>query len=734
MIAIKITEKTRLGYMTVAFNLSVEQGNQIAYEFSKKNKLTKAVYFQGKFWLIRHPNDQGKKIQKWQEQLNEIAINLQIKEGFLDLTIQKLDKVEHPEAHILAQLASHILRREVSQDIWKFFLDIDKQIAERINIYRYLKISPETFSNKAALIFDWRTSGKYPGTLKNYWLKSQKNNDILKGLNVENRFISGNNGIIEEIIGYCNDEQKAKLLNYPDIHSKTREIIENSSIDDPIVSVKTTHWGKESYAHYVIDGLNILINEDNSKYLGIDYEFYRSKTKISLHEWLELLIKAQRNSSQVLNEWGIEVEKKYVSSQNYSKNFDISKFNQDSVKLCFGNNTIVSRSQIKEGLKKGGVYRRHKDFQDLSNKIQVVILNLCKLKDDSFLRNLNSQLEIVKFPINFIEKIPLEIEGGMSEKDAVLIEKEIERIVALEPDLVITILPIGDKALDHTERGSYYYHTSHQLIPRGIASQMIKEENLNNNYIINNIVLGILAKLGNLPFILAEPLKVADYFIGLDVAHERKRKTGGTKNACACVRIYGASGQFIKYKLADSRIEGEEIPIEVIRKLLPFEDLFEKKVLIFRDGRFKGKEINFLKERAEAIGAKFIFVEITKTGACRLFNQLTLLDQEGKKNQITLQKPSQYLIFKHSEREATIATTKPLTGLVQPIRVTIAQDGEIPSLDDVLEAVIKLCLLHHGSYKEAGIPMPIYSSDKIGYKTLKGLYHLEREGEKQWWH
>ncbi len=55
-------------------------------------------------------------------------------------------------------------------------------------------------------------------------------------------------------------------------------------------------------------------------------------------------------------------------------------------------------------------------------------------------------------------------------------------------------------------------------------------------------------------------------------------------------------------------------------------------------------------------------------------------------------------------------------------------------LNDVIEAVIKLCLLHHGSYTEAGIPMPIFASDKIGYKSLKGLFHVRGEGERQWWH
>lgn len=75
-----------------------------------------------------------------------------------------------------------------------------------------------------------------------------------------------------------------------------------------------------------------------------------------------------------------------------------------------------------------------------------------------------------------------------------------------------------------------------------------------------------------------------------------------------------------------------------------------------------------------------------------------------------------------------------MAGLSQPIRITIREEGVKPPLNDVIEAVIKLCLLHHGSYKEAGIPMPIFASDKIGYKSLKGLFHVQGEGEKQWWH
>lgn len=526
-----------------------------------------------------------------------------------------------------------------------------------------------------------------------------------------------------------NERPKKVFITFDNVKFPVYFKIENSEASDIIVAVKTRRWGEDSYPHYVLNGLEIPINRDNAKHLGVNYDFYQRKTKIPLNEWLKLLIKAHKNTSNQLANWGIEIEGKYINYQNYSQNFYVSKFNQDSVKLLFGDNVIKSRSQIKSGLKEGGVYRRHENFNNPSIPLQVVVLKLCQAKASNFLKRLENQLKNLKFPVSYIERTFINIEGNMSETDAAKIEEKIKKIIGgLRPDLVITILPKHDKELDHTERGSYYYHISHQLIPQGIASQMISEENLNNSNILNNTVLGILAKLGNLPFIFAEPLKVANYFIGLDVARERKTKTAGTINACACVRIYGANGDFIRYKLDNGTLEGEEISIRILRKLVPFEELSQKTVLILRDGRFRGKEISFLKERAEAINAKFIFVEITKRGACRLFHQY----KEGET--IGLQKPPQYLIFKHSEKQVTIVTTKPPTGLSQPIRITIREEGIIPALNDVIEAVIKLCLLHHGSYTEAGIPMPIFASDKIGYKSLKGLSHVQGTGERQWWH
>ena len=94
MIALQTTDQTRLGYLTVNSDLTQDKGNQIAYEFSKKNKFhIISIYHKGKFFIIVHPK--ADKITKniWQEKLTQISKDLQTKIGSLDLTIQKLETI-----------------------------------------------------------------------------------------------------------------------------------------------------------------------------------------------------------------------------------------------------------------------------------------------------------------------------------------------------------------------------------------------------------------------------------------------------------------------------------------------------------------------------------------------------------------------------------------------------------------------------------------------------------------
>lgn len=719
ILEVSLSPNTTIYCFNTVSHLSVQQGRRIASRFSWQNSTVKAVYDQGKFWLISHPTDNNDQ-SNWQEQFSAIAQQLRSEIGSVDLTLTA-ETFDSPPPRIISQLARQILNGKASKQ------DVIVEQQKHYQIYRELELIPELiFPERSGIALNWKTSIKPTETIKDYWLRTNKNSNQLLNLQVKNRF-ANRTGIIDSIIGTCETERD-RLLNY-DLIPSTRRVIENSKDEDLVVCVKDNQG---AYGDYVIEGLELVINEENASLVGLtDYETYRKQAIMNVSQWQKLLEQGKQVAQKTLKEWEFKVGSNYVNSVDY-KNILLcpSNFNKDKIKLEFGNNIKSPRNQLNNGFKKGGIYYLNPKFRP-QKTIQAIALKLCQNKAGNYLDNLSSALNQRNFSINFVEKISLEVKGNMSEQDVAKIDKELERLIFVNnPDLFLTILPEGDKQLDDTNQGSYYHYISQKLLKQGIPSQMVSVENLNNQYIINNIVLGILAKLGNLPFVLADPLRVANVFLGLDVARLRKSNRKGTQNACACVRLYGSKGEFLKYYLEQDQVEGEEIPARVLRKFTPNQDLANKTALIFRDGRFRGEELKFLQERGEAINTDFIFVEITKDKTCRLFNY-----QQDTTGRETLQIPSQYLLFRHSDQEATVVTTNPSpsVGLASPIRITIREEGIVPSFRDVLEATLKLCLLHHGSYKEPKLPVPIHHSDRIGYKALKGLYHTNPEGYCQWW-
>ena len=55
------------------------------------------------------------------------------------------------------------------------------------------------------------------------------------------------------------------------------------------------------------------------------------------------------------------------------------------------------------------------------------------------------------------------------------------------------------------------------------------------------------------------------------------------------------------------------------------------------------------------------------------------------------------------------------------------------SLSKLVEATLKLTLLHHGSLKTPGLPIPIFGADRIAYRVLLGNAPTILDGDRQWW-
>jgi argonaute-like protein implicated in RNA metabolism and viral defense len=377
-------------------------------------------------------------------------------------------------------------------------------------------------------------------------------------------------------------------------------------------------------------------------------------------------------------------------------------------------------------LSEGGIYRRSKYFsQEIPIFIAEVDLIQSNVSGNRFMSEVAKQLN--RFRCKFSRLNPdepkLNIENLDNPSGRAELDEKLEELLTIKPDLVFIFLPQSDRERDEDDNGSLYHRIYAKLLKRGIATQFVYEKNLRDvdaRYILNQVMPGLLGKLGHIPFILAEPLAIADVFVGLDVARKTKLRLSGTTSACAGVCFYGKQGEFLRAKSEDAIIEGEEIPGRFLEALLPAGELKGKTVAIYRDGRFCGNEAQCLADWAVVIKAKFILIECCKSGCPRLYN---LFGTESP----YIQAPDRGTALKLSDREAIIVTTKiePKIGVPRPIRLKIRPEGHQVSINDVLKTTLKLTLLHYGSLKSPKLPVMLHGADRIAGLRLRGVYLSE---------
>lgn len=727
MFVSEIFPLTTLQYNIWCFRLSPEVdrevGNRISWRFSQQFPDIIVIWHNGFFWVLGKLNQYMPNAEEWKSALKTIEIKLKQDIGEREHIIQPL-RQPNVTPEILAELAVRTLK------ITRPFLSPVLNPNEQVLVKREVDFWAETVeiegNIRPALSFTTHSSFNYKGDLADFFSNHPFRQDpekLLVALKV--RDIERNSyATIVEISGTI-DELGDKLIEEATGAISRQALIEalEDNPDQPVVSVR---FGKDKRLfQYAMKALRPCVTPETANRFDINYGDLLKLSKISYSDRKQLLLGYKEDANQVLALYGFQVQNSINSKQN-PELFIAPKVNLANVKLLFGGGIIGEQGKILAGLK-GGVYRRHKKYADKSVPIHIAAIKIFDTKI-SLLKDVRKRLK----DYGFSTLIPQEstkavsIAGLSGSEIRAKVEDAVDELMENDPDIVLVFLPTSDRKAE--EQDSLYTWIYSRLLRRGIASQVIYEDTLQKvqaNYLLNQVIPGILAKLGNLPFVLAEPLVIADYFIGLDISRNSKKRVVGSVNACASVRLYGNRGDFEGYRIESDTIEGEEIPQRILENFFPKSQLKGKTVLIYRDGRFCGDEVKHLLARADAIGAKFILVECAKSGIPRLYNSIN-------KN---ITAPTQGLALRLSQREAIIITTSVLEkmGLPLPLRLKIHPGGHQVSIEDLVDATLKLTLLHHGSLKSPRLPIPLFGSDKIAYRRLQGIYPGASEGDRQFW-
>ncbi|MBD2001646.1 MULTISPECIES: Piwi domain-containing protein [Cyanophyceae] len=715
------TSQPKLMCFRLTPEIERKDGNRLSYHFSRKLSETVVIWQKPYFWVLAASNrelpsqdklrDALETIQKEVEDFGDCFLSFQwVRQPQLtpwilsQLAVQVLNKTKFDYSVALSDNGVEV-RREL--DFWAETIELEGELQPALGLTICSRI---VFQENLA---DFYENHPY----------RQNPEQLLIGLKVQ-EIERGGKATIIAIVGTM-EEHREELLEKA-TGSTSKQALREAPNNQPVVAVQ---FGKNpKQFHYAMAALRPCVTSETADQFEVEYGKLLKATKISHKDRTNLLASYKQTAANALTAYGFQLERS-INSIQLPTLFWKPQIPLEETTLLFGKGVTGKRGEVLKGLSKGGVYRRHAEYQDTSRAIRIAALKLCDLKVSPFLKLLEQRLNSYGFKSNVIDTETLSVSNLSVAEARAAVENAVNKLVEVPTDIVLTVLPQSDRASDYKDEGSFYFQIYSQLLRRQIASQMIYDDTLSNQnnyqYVLHQVIPGILAKLGNLPFILAEPLEVADYFIGLDISRVCKKKQSGTMNACASVRLYSKQGEFIRYQLEDDLIEGEEIPPRLLERLLPAAKLENKTVLIYRDGSFVGKEVNYLVKRAKAIGSKFILVECKKSGVPRLYNI----------NQKVVTAPSQGLALRLSSREAILVTTKvpDKVGLARPLRLTVHQEGHQASIEQIVETTLKLTLLHHGALKEPRLPMPLYGSDRMAYLRLQGIRPSVMEGDRQFW-
>lgn len=706
-----------LASFTITTEIDQETGNRLSFHLSRKLEQSVVVWYEYRLWVLTP-------MQRPLLNLSQCQIALSaLQQDIPDLCDQPLrlqqDSAAIASTSVLSKLAFQVLR------IRQAFRPIPVTSIAGLAVNRKIKFWAETIElqgeQRVALSLAVRTEITYSGSLADFYTNNAAQGspeNLLVGLPVQD-FDMGSSGSIVRLIGVVR-EHRDRLLKLAAGYS-TRHIIGAVPDDEFVVAIQ---FGKgKKLFHYPLSALRPSITAETAGQFGFDYGQFLRFTKIPHAERQRLLTTFKAQATDVLMLYGFEIRRS-LNSLEHPDLFWQPATPIDQTPLLFGNEITGVRGRILQGLSTGGVYHRHPDFQP--GIIRIAALKLCDGSVNAFLKAAQQRLKRYGFESEIIDRKALSISGLDAAEARAALERTVNKLVTVPVDIVLTFLPQSDREAD--DGGSLYHLVYSLLLRRNIASQVIYDDTLTgveHRQLLNQVIPGVLAKLGNLPFILAEPLEIADCFIGLDISRSPKARLAGTLNACASIRLYGKQGEFIRYVLEDALLEGEEIPQRLLERLLPA-TLEGKTVLVYRDGRFCGQEVPHLLKRARAIQARFILVECRKSGIPRLYNL----------SQKTLVAPLQGSALRLSSREAVLVTTQvsERVGLARPLRLTVHEAGEPAPIEQVVETTLKLTLLHHGALKAPRLPMPIYGADRVAGLRLQGIYPSSLlEGDRQFW-
>lgn len=504
-------------------------------------------------------------------------------------------------------------------------------------------------------------------------------------------------GEVVKVVGQV-EEHRARLIGLSQ-REAMRGIIANAPGDHWVLRVQA---GRNEY-DYVTDALQLLIRlEDVSR-----FDVNPAHMEKALHLKPGLRAEMVKVVSNVIKEAGL-IGSAY-SVQNAPHLFRESA---RSASMQYTPNRVrpYEPAQVGAHVQSLGLHRRLPRYDD--HPVRVTVINALTENVGDFLIALSRAMEReFNFKLEVVRERNMRVISQANMESAVrLMQKE-------QFDLVLVFLPDEIEGAD--DEGVEARYVKAQTIGRGLPCLTIHESTLNKPETMYNIITGILARAGNVPYLLETAPDYTDLVVGLDWLTVRRKDAD---HLIGMSRIYGADGRLLRYIVAGGKVqEGEGIPEAVLARLLPATFMEGGTAILHHDGAYGREALRAIGSYEAEIDATFYPVELYQGGVPRLYAL------QGRK----IDPAPRGTTFRLNDCEAfLLSSTSPYDATPQPIH--IHTEAPLP-IETAIQSVLHMTMFHYGALKTPKLPVTIHNAEFIAQGIARGVFPEDAEGSVAFW-
>ena len=248
--------------------------------------------------------------------------------------------------------------------------------------------------------------------------------------------------------------------------------------------------------------------------------------------------------------------------------------------------------------------------------LKIGVVNTLSFRVEDFVEALRRQLtKTANFSIDVIRERKVRVVSLENIESAVrVLEKE-------NPDMILAFVPDANRTQEGENLPAFVRSLT---LGRGIPAQVIFESTLDDPDAMPGIVMEVLAKTGNTPFALADPLEFADDVVGLSLVTtgEDESESGQPTQITAIARVYRSNGEFVRYAMRTVELSDHANAPELfvlMRDLFPQKMFAGRRIVLHHDEPLSDAIRQALETWGKAIRASFMTVEVQRKGAPRLY-------------------------------------------------------------------------------------------------------------------